>query len=132
LDAVNNLFGAHIGGELFYDIGFRWSGSVKGSWGVYANFSDFDSTNGLATGPLFSNESNQGTISTAAELNFLAHYQIQTDIRFQVGYNLIFLGNVATVADNLVQQVPTLNGFDVTDSDDALFHGLSFGLEFYR
>ena len=133
LDSVNNLFGAHIGGELFYDIGFRWSGSVKGAWCVYANFSDFDSTNGQGTtGSLFSNESNQGTISTAAELNFLAHYQIQTDIRFQIGYNLIFIGNVATVADNLVQQVPTLNGFDVTDSDDALFHGLSFGLEFYR
>ncbi len=132
LDAVNNLFGAHLGGELFYDIGFRWSGSVKGSWGVYANFNDFDSTNGLGDGPLLSRESNQATISTAAELNFLAHYQIRTDLRFQIGYNLIFVGNVASVADNLIQQVPTLNGFDVTDSDDVLFHGLSFGLEFYR
>ncbi len=132
LDAVNNLFGAHLGGELFYDIGYRWSGSVKGSWGVYANFSDFDSTNGRSTGSLFSRESNQGTISTAAELNFLAHYQIRTDIRFQVGYNLIFLGNVASVSDNLVQQFPTLNALEVTDSDDVLFHGLSFGLEFYR
>ena len=81
LDAVNNLFGAHLGGELFYDLGFRWSGSVKGSWGLYANFSDFDSTNGLATGPLLSTESNQFSISTAAELNFLAHYQIRTDMR---------------------------------------------------
>ena len=132
LDAVNNLFGAHLGAELFYDIGYRWSGSIKGSWGLYANFNDFDSSNGLSTGPLFTNESTQGTISTAAELSVLAHYQIQTDIRFQVGYNLIFLGNVATVADNLVQQVPSLNGIAVTDSDDALFHGLSFGLEFYR
>ena len=132
LDAVNNLFGAHLGGELFYDIGYRWSGSVKGSWGVYANFNDFDSTNGLGDGPLFSNESNQATISTAAELNFSAHYQIRTDLRFQIGYNVIFVGNVATVADNLVQQVPTLNAIDVTDSDDVLFHGLSLGLEFYR
>ena len=132
LDAVNSLFGAHLGGELFYDIGYRWSGSVKGSWGVYANFNDFDSTNGLGDGPLFSNESNQATISTAAELNFSAHYQIRTDLRFQIGYNLIFVGNVATVADNLVQQVPTLNAIDVTDSDDVLFHGLSLGLEFYR
>lgn len=132
LDSVNNLFGAHLGGELFYDIGFRWSGSVKGSWGVYANFSDFDSTIGRSTGTPFSRENTQGTISTAAELNFLAHYQIQTDIRFQVGYNLIFVGNVATVSDNLAQQIPSLNGLEVTDSDDVLFHGFSFGLEFYR
>ena len=132
LDSVNNLFGGHLGGELFYDLGFRWSGSVKGSWGLYANFSDFDSTNGLATGPLLSTESNQFSISTAAELNFLAHYQIRTDMRFQVGYNLIFVGNVASVADNLVQQVPTLNAVEVTDSDDVFFHGFSFGLEFYR
>ena len=132
LDSVNNLFGAHLGGELFYDIGFRWSGSVKGSWGLYANFNDFDSTNGVADGPLLSTESTQGTVSTAAELNFLAHYQIRTDMRFQIGYNLIFVGNVASVADNLVQQVPTLNAVEVTDSDDVFFHGLSFGLEFYR
>ena len=99
---------------------------------MYANFNDFDSTNGVANGPLLSNESTQGTVSTAAELNFLAHYQIRTDMRFQIGYNLIFVGNVASVADNLVQQVPTLNAVEVTDSDDVLFHGLSFGLEFYR
>ena len=132
LDSVNNLFGGHLGGELFYDLGFRWSGSVKGSWGLYANLSDFDSTNGLATGPLLTSESNQFSISSAAELSFLAHYQIRTDMRFQVGYNLIFVGNVASVADNLVQQVPTLNGVEVTDSDDVFFHGLSFGFEFYR
>ena len=86
----------------------------------------------MADGPLLSTESTQGTVSTAAELNFLAHYQIRTDMRFQIGYNLIFVGNVASVADNLVQQVPTLNAVEVTDSDDVFFHGLSFGLEFYR
>jgi len=130
LDSVNNLFGAHIGGELFYDIGYRWSGSVKGSWGVYANFNDFDSTVAAATGSPLTTESNQGTISTAVDLSFLAHYQIRTDMRFQIGYNLIFVGNVASVADNLVQQVPTLNSIDVSDSDDVFFHGLSLGLEF--
>ena len=132
LDATNNLFGAHLGGELFYDIGYRWSGSIKGKYGVFVNIYDFDSANRVTeSGPVFENESSDVTIATSAELSFLAHYQIRTDMRFQVGYNLIFVGNVAGVAEN-VEIGPTLNGPDVSDGDDVFFHGLSFGLEFYR
>ena len=137
LDATNNLFGAHVGGELFYDIGYRWSGSIRGKYGVFLNIYDFDSTNGpspngpFSDSPTFSNESNDVTVATAAELNFLAHYQIRTNLRFQAGYNLIFVGNVAGVAEN-VGIGPSLNGPDVSDGDDVFFHGLSFGLEFYR
>ena len=132
LDASNNLIGAHVGGELFYDIGYRWSGSIGGKYGIFANFNEFEATNGVANGPLFSSDEDNGTISTIAELNFLAHYQIRTNLRFQVGYNLLFIGNVATVEDNFTQAVPSLNGIEATDSDDVFFHGLSFGLEFYR
>ncbi len=132
MDAVNSLFGAQVGGELFYDIGYRWSTSVAGKWGVFANISDFDTTTIGNTGSPLVSENNESTISTAAELNFLAHYQIRTNLRFKAGYNLLFVGNVATVSDNFTQQTPTLNGFNISDSDDVFFHGFSLGLEFYR
>jgi hypothetical protein len=132
MDTANSLFGAHLGGELFYDVGYRWSTSVAGKWGAFLNVNDFDTITTGSDGSPFATENDGVTLSTSAELNILAHYQINTMLRFKGGYNLLYVGNVATVSDNFAQRVPTLNGIDTSDSDDVFFHGFSFGLEFYR
>ncbi len=132
MDASNSLFGVQVGGELFYDIGYRWSTSVGGKWGAFLNLNDFDTVTIGNSGTPFETENDGSTISTAAELNILAHYQIRTNLRFKGGYNLLYVGNVATVSDNFAQRVPTINGINTGDSDDVFFHGFSLGLEFYR
>ena len=131
LDASNTLLGGQIGGELFYDIGYRWSASGFGKLGLFANFNDFD-TNYNNGDFNVSSESDSVTLSTVAELGFLAHYQIRTNLRFRAGYNAMFVGNVASVADNIGGTTGLFTGFEATDSDDVLFHGFSFGLEFFR
>ena len=131
LDAANTLLGGQIGGELFYDIGYRWSASGFGKFGLFANFNDFD-TNYNNDEFNVSTEDDSVTLSTVAELGILAHYQIRTNLRFRAGYNLLFVGNVSTVADNITQSASQFIGAEITDSDDVLFHGFNFGLEFYR
>ena len=132
LDAANSLIGLHAGGELFYDIGYRWSASIAGKYGVFANFHDFDTNSFFSSGAPFSDESEDVDISTAAELNIFAHYQVRTNLRFKAGYNLIYVGNVVTVSDNFAPTLPNFGNIDVDDEGEAFFHGASFGIEIYR
>ena len=131
LDASNTLVGFQVGGELFYDVGYRWSASGFGKFGLFANFNDYDTnfTNGDFN---VSSESDNVTVSSAAELGILAHYQIRTNLRFRAGYNAFFIGNVATTADNIGNSSGLFTGAEANDSDDVFFHGFNFGLEFYR
>ena len=131
LDASNTLLGAQIGGELFYDVGYRWSASGFGKFGLFANFNDFD-TNFNVDDVNFSSENDDVTLSTVIELGVLAHYQIRTNLRFRAGYNAFFISNVASVSDNIGQSAGLFTGAETTDSDDVFFHGFNFGLEFYR
>ena len=132
LDAANSLVGAHIGGELFYDVGYRWSASISGKYGAFVNFHDFDTNSFFSSGSPISDESEDVDISTAAELNIFAHYQVRTNLRFKAGYNLFYVGNVVTVSDNFAPTLPSFNNIDVDDEGEAFFHGASFGIEFYR
>ncbi len=132
LDTVNHLLGAHIGAELFYDIGYRFSLSGLSKFGVYANINKGD--NFLQSGDtvILNTENDGATLSTTYDLNLLAHYQIRQSARLRFGYNLMYLSDVATVSDNFTPFVSPFTGFNSSDDDDAFIHGFSFGLEIYR
>ena len=132
IDTNNHLFGGHIGAELFYDIGYRFSLSGVSKFGVYVNVNEVDNFLENDGVTLLDTEDNSATISTTYDLQFLAHYQIRQTARVRVGYNALFLGNVATVADNFTPFVSPFTGFDGSDNDDAFIHGFTFGLEIYR
>ncbi|QEG23070.1 BBP7 family outer membrane beta-barrel protein [Mariniblastus fucicola] len=132
IDTINHMLGAHIGAELFYDIGYRFSLSGLSKFGAYANINKVDNflQNGGTT--LLDTEDNNANISTTYELQLMAHYQIRQTARLRFGYNGMFLGNVATVADNFSPFVSPFTGFSGSDDDDAFVHGFSLGLEIYR
>ena len=132
LSAINNLIGPHIGGEIFYDVGYRLSYSLASEFGLYANFNEVDTvlTNNATT--FIDADDPGGSISTTLELKFLAHYQLSQTARFRFGYNLLYLGEVATVSDNFNPLLTPLTATSNSDSDDAFFHGVSFGLEIFR
>ena len=132
IDAINHLFGAHIGAELFYDIGYRFSLSGLSKFGVYANVNEVDNFLVNNSTVLLDTESNDANISTTYEINVLAHYQIRQTARLRVGYNALFVGNIATVSDNAAPFVSPFTGFEASDQDDAFIHGFTFGLEVYR
>ncbi|MEL7496651.1 MAG: hypothetical protein AAFN77_03520 [Planctomycetota bacterium] len=127
----NHLFGPHIGAELFYDIGYRLSFSFFSKAGVYANFNEGETVmfnNGVQQ---INTEDSGGTVSTSYEAGLTAHYRINRQARFRFGYNILYLGEVASVADNFPRFLTPSTG-NVDDSDDMFFHGLSLGFEVYR
>ena len=132
LDTANNAIGPQVGAELFYDIGYRWSFSVLGKYGLHVNFNQADTFLNNAGLDFIDTDSESVTLSSSAELGLLAHYQIRPNTRFRAGYTALFLGNMATVSDNFTPGLSPLAGFDGRDADDTFFHGFSFGLEIFR
>ena len=132
LDAQNILIGAHIGREMFYDVGYRWSLSGFFKAGVYVNASQFEIDAAKLGVPFLDLESNNTTIAGTLEFGIMSHYEITRRSRFRFGYNVIWFGNVSTVADNLPTVFSPFIGENISDSDDATFQGLFFGLELFN
>ena len=132
LAAINNLFGVHIGGEIFYDIGRRLSYSLASKAGVFLNFSQVDTrltNNGI---DFIDDDDDNATFSTSIELSALAHYQLSQTSRFRIGYNVLFIGEVATAQDNFNPVLTPTSASQTDDGDDIVFHGLNFGFEIFR
>lgn len=146
LYAQNNLIGPNIGGEWFYDVGYRLSLSTGLKGGIYANFNELDTRLIRGTTAALNNEDENTSFATSVDWNLIAHYQISPRGRFRFGYNVTYLNDIATVSDNqpsvpsifgpvVVNNPATITaatGTNATDNGDATFHGLSFGLEFFR
>lgn len=132
IDTNNHLIGGHIGAELFYDIGYRFSLSGVSKFGAFANLNKVDFFLENDGFEIIDSEDNGATLSTSYEVQLMAHYQIRQTARLRFGYNAFFLSDVATVSDNFSPFVSPFTGFNATDSDDAFFQGFSFGLEIYR
>ena len=134
--AVNHLIGPIIGGELFYDVGYRWSLSGVSRAGAYLNINQFD-TNLTNDGVQFIDaEDDSVTVAFSYEFGINAKYRLTRQSQFRFGYNILFLDNLSTVSSNLTNQggigiSPTF-GTSTSDSGDIFFHGLSVGFEFYR
>ncbi|MFT7632247.1 MAG: hypothetical protein ACI87E_003299 [Mariniblastus sp.] len=132
MNTQNHMIGPHVGGELFYDIGNRLSWSLASKAGVYANFNNVDTTL-INDGSQFLNvEDENATLSTSLELGLVGHYQLSKQARFRFGYTALWLGEVASVSDNLSPFVSPATGTNTSDSDDMFFHGVSFGFEIFR
>ena len=132
LRTFNHLLGVHIGGELFYDVGRRLSYSLASKAGVFVNFSQVG-TQLTSNGTDFIDvDDNNATFSTLLEFSLFGHYQLAQTARFRLGYNVLFLGEVATAQDNFNPLVTPISATQANDGDDIVFHGLNFGLEIFR
>lgn len=132
VDAKNHLIGPQVGLEMFYDVGFRWSLSGFGKFGLMLNAYDAD-VNATANGfGLTSSGTNEADLSYLVDLGITAHYQLTNRARFRVGYNAFYLGDVTTASEAFPRVLSPFSSSSLDADDDALFTGLSLGLEFYR
>ncbi len=132
VDTKNHMFGPQVGLELFYDVGFRWSLSGYGKFGLMLNAYDADvvsSANGFG---ITNSGTNEADLAYLADFGITAHYQLSTQSRFRVGYNVLYLGDVTTADEAFPRILSPGSATSLDANDDALFTGLSFGLEFYR
>ncbi len=143
IDATNNLIGPHIGAEFFYDVGYRWSVSLNGKLGVYANFNEVDSRLTADGNNFFDREAESTAFASSVEVGLTAHYQISPRGRFRLGYNVFHLEDIATVTGNLPglgedsdgvirRTINRSSGSTNNDNGRMTFLGLAFGLEFFR
>ena len=130
-ETTNNLIGPQVGGELFYDVGERFSYSLRGKLGLMANLYDGQArlnNNGF----LISNSDNDNVdFSGLFEFGATAHYQLGPSFRLRAGYEAWVLTEMATVRDNVDFQITRSIGRNTQNDDDIVFHGASVGLELF-
>ena len=125
------MIGPQIGAELFYDVGYRWSVSGFGKIGYLLNAFDSDFQVINNDFPVVDGGDDSTTGTFLLDLGITGHYQLSSNSRFRLGYNLLYFDGVASSEET----VPfTLSPFTTIDGgdDDAFFHGLSLGFEIYR
>ena len=138
IGTTNNLIGPHIGGELFYDVGYRVSLSGFSRLGAYVNFSQLTETLDNDGVRLVDEEDTNTTVSYTYEAGINAKYRLTQNSQFRLGYNIYFWDRLATVSDNIVNNGagipvgPSFFGGGTSDSDSVFLNGLSVGFEFYR
>jgi len=132
LNSTNYMFGWHIGRELFYDVGYRFSLSGLGKLGLYANANQFEvdlANNGTQ---FFSNRNDSSTFSTSLDFALNGHYQINRRARLRAGYQFMLLNDIYSISDNLTGTLSPFYGASDPSEDSMIFQGFSFGLELYR
>jgi hypothetical protein len=147
--SINNLLGGHIGGEFFYDVGYRTSVSLTSKFGAYWNLAAFDTllnNNGFF---FIDRDIEDSHIASSIELGFLAHYQVNPNVRLRLGFDLLWLWGIFTVNNNFPREnqsnqinppilpppelVTPRTGTDLnTNAEGVLWDGLSLGVEIFR
>ncbi|HMO92450.1 MAG TPA: hypothetical protein PKD64_09650 [Pirellulaceae bacterium] len=128
----NHLYGLHIGGELFHDVGYRLSFSIRAKLGAYINNSRGSTLFVNNGNTVVANAARETDISYSVELGLYAHYQLLPRLRAVGGFDLFRLYDVATTAGNFSPITTTLTGTAYSLDDDATFTGYSVGIEWYR
>ena len=132
MHAMNHLIGPQIGAELFYDVGYRWSLSGFSKAGIFANINEIDTQVVVDGSTLVNSEDSNATIAGMYEAGIIGKYRLTRQAQLRLGYNILWLGDVASVADNFNNVLSPSIGSGLGDEDDMFFHGLSFGIELYR
>ncbi len=128
----NHLFGGNIGLDLFYDVGQRVSFSWFGKLGGYlnANRTSLDFTNRGVQ--YIANRDSSAQFAASIDLGVNAHYHINNNARFRLGYSGLWVTGVTTAGANYPQFLTPLAGLSADDESDVFFHGINFGIELFR
>lgn len=131
IQGKNQMFGVHTGMEVLYDIGYRLSFSYAWKLGGYANAAR-NTVSHVNNGNLRGFGGIEKTdFAWSAEFGVWSRYKITPNIRLRAGYELFSLFNVydteSLYSPRFGNRMPNLE-----NQGDALFHGPSFGFEFYR
>lgn len=132
LDLENTMIGMQSGMELFYDIGYRLSFSMVSKIAVYANRYEGQTTIVNDGVTVLNNSDEETDFGASAEFGLHGHYQILPRVRARFGYDLLGLWEVATTSQNFNPAVSPGTGTLYFNDDDAIFHGVFVGVEFYR
>ena len=132
LRARNHMVGPQAGGTLHYDIGRKLSFSVAAKIAAYANFYQTDTEFANNTVRLMDVKDSRADLAWGTELACFAHYSLTPRARIKGGYELWFYDGIATSEGQATGFVSPFSGSVARNGDEALFYGLSLGLEIFR
>ncbi len=132
LETENRLIGPQLGLELFYDVGYRLSFSMVSKIGAYANVHRGTTSILNDNDVELNNAEEETSFSFAGEVGLHGHFQILPRVRARFGYDALGLFDVVTAADNYTSVITPSTGLVYQDDDNAVFHGVFAGVEFYR
>jgi hypothetical protein len=125
----NNLFGGQIGARTGQQME-RLSWSLTAKVGIFGN--DAKQQQYVEDFPAFNlRDANSNLDCTAfvGEINFLANYQVNKTWSLRVGYNLIWVNQIALAPAQVDFTNTTQSGTVVATNDGLFLHGANVGLE---
>lgn len=129
IDLENHIFGPQVGGELFYDIGGRFSTGVKGKLGLMATALDRETqliSNGTT---IINNTDSDVNFNFMAEFGGFVRWQVLPRGYIRGGYELWYNSSVYSVDNNIPGSITSTYGTTSLD-DELLIHGATIGFEF--
>jgi len=124
----NDMFGIQTGVEVIENYS-SWSWGFRGKLGGLFNFSDRRLRTLTIDGDdreLVSQNLTKENLAILMEGGLVSSYQIRPNLTVRAGYDVIYINGVATAPQNAGLQ-PGFPPYEVTG--DALYHGMSVGLE---
>lgn len=124
----NNMFGVQLGGEVVENY-TSWSWGARVKAGGLFNFSDgYRKIDRSVQGERnFSEDfSDDENLAALVEAGLVATYQVRTNLTARIAYDAMYITGIATAPQNLGLD-PGFPKYEVTG--DALYHGLSMGVE---
>ena len=126
---TNQLIGAQVGADLMYPVNLRTSVGFRGKGGVYGNFMDSATVMTNDGSIVLNSGDSRVDLAGLIEAGVYGSYQLVPSIRFTAGYEFWYMPGVATVPEQLPQQVTLGSGTDVRNDDSILLHGASVGVQ---
>ena len=127
-DLENHLFGAQLGGDIFFVTSLRTSISVRGKAGVYANAASREVRLLEDDVVLVNNARDKIDLAGLFELGLFGNYQITPSIRLHGGYEVWYASGIATTATQRQIVLNFASGRQLRMKDDLFLHGFSGGV----
>ncbi len=131
-DIENHLFGAQIGGDLFFVTSLRTSISLRGKAGVYANVATREAQIRENGASILFNGRDEVDIAGLFEFGMFGNYQITPSVRFNIGYEIWYMPGMGTISHENPQFLLPSSGTSLSLRDDLLLHGFNGGIQILR
>jgi len=135
---TNNLLGAQIGGDIFACVLPGLSLGAEGKVGAYNNNASQRTLIQATTlsSDLFEGD-NTDEVALIAEANFTAVWEVTESLRLRGGAQILFIDGLALAPENFnstppfVAPAPPRTDIDINANGNALFYGLTGGIEWW-
>lgn len=128
---TNNLIGPNFGSEMYYDVGYRLSGTFVARGGLYASLGQVRTKLNNGGTQFLDVEDNASTLGGTLELGFNGRFKLAKRTSLRFGYNFLWLDRVSEAANNVPRVITPSIGSDASNANQMQYQGANLGLEIF-